>query len=168
GGNDPGAIAANGTREANLTIQIGLKLADLLRAAGADVMLTRTTAEENPDKYARPRLANDAGADALVSIHLNANYRSTICGSECYYYHAQSRPLAEAILSRLLDELGRPDGGVRWADLVVTREARMPACLVEALYMSNPTELALIMTPGTLDRIARAAFEGLEDYFAAH
>ncbi|RJQ10776.1 MAG: AMIN domain-containing protein [Bacillota bacterium] len=168
GGNDPGAIAANGTREANLTLQIGLKLADLLRAAGADVRLTRTTAAENPDKYARPQMANDAGADALVSIHLNANYRSTICGSECYYYQAQSRPLAETILSHLLDELGRPDGGVRWADFVVTREARMPACLVEALYMSNPTDLAVITAPGTPDRIAGAVFEGLEDYFASH
>ncbi len=166
GGTDPGAIAPNGVREASLTPKIAAKLAELLRAAGAEVILTRTTDAENPDKYARPELANSVGADVLVGVHLNANNRAAICGSETYYYHPESRPLAELVLSRLLDALGRPDGGVRWADFVLTREADMPSVLVEGLYMTNPTDLALIMQPETLDRIGLAIFEGLEDYFA--
>ncbi len=166
GGTDPGAIGANGVREADLTPLIAAKLAVLLRAAGAEVVLTRTGSDENPDKYARPELANSVGADAVVSVHLNANYRSVICGSETYYYRQDSRLLSELILSRLLEQLGRPDGGVRWADFVVTREAHMPACLVEGLYMTNAIDLALIMKPDTLDRIALAIFEGLEGFFA--
>jgi len=166
GGTDPGAIAPNGVYEKSLTPKIAAKLAELLRAAGAEVLLTRSTDAENPEKYARPELANSVGADVLVGVHLNANDRSAICGSETYYYHPESRPLAELVQSRLLDELGRPDGGVRWADFVLTREAHMPSVLVEGLYMTNPTDLALIMRPETLDRIALAIFEGLEDYFA--
>ncbi len=166
GGTDPGAIASNGIHEDSLTPKIANKLAQLLRAAGAEVYLTRTTEAENPDKYARPEFANSAGADVLVSIHLNANDRSAVSGSEVYYYHPESRPLAEMILSRLLEELLRPDGGVRWADFVVTREAHMPSCLVEGLYMTNPTDLALLMQQATLDQVALAIFEALEDYFA--
>lgn len=167
GGTDPGAIADNGLREADLTPIICGRLAELLRSAGAEVTLTRTTSAENPDKYARPELANSIGADVLVAVHLNANNKPAVCGSETYYYHQESRLLAELIQSRLLDELGRPDGGVRWADFVVTREAHMPSCLVEALYMTNPTDLALLMNQDTLYTIAKAIFEGLEDYFAA-
>ena len=166
GGSDPGAMVP-GLREADLTPLIASKLTELLRAAGAEVTLTRETAADNPGKYERPELANAVGADALVSIHLNANDRSAICGSEVYFYYAQSRPLAEFILSRLLDGLGRPDGGVRWADFVVTREAHMPSCLVESLYMTNAADLAVLQQAGTLDAIARAIFEGLEDFFAA-
>lgn len=167
GGTDPGAIAPNGVYEKNLTPKIAAKLAELLRAQGAEVTLTRTTDAENPDKYARPELANSAGADIVVGIHLNANNSSTICGTEVYYYHSESRPLADAVISSLLDALGRPDGGVRWADFVLTREAHMPAILVESLYLTNPTDLALLMRPDTLDRIAEAIFEGIQDYFAA-
>ena len=166
GGTDPGAIAPNGVREAVLTLKIGLKLAELLQGAGAEVVLTRSNEADNPDKYARPALANASGADALVGVHLNANDRPAVCGTETYYYHPESRPLAEAVQSRLLDVLGRPDGGVRWADFVLTREARMPAILVEGLYLTNPADLDLLMRPTTLDSIALAIFEGLEDYFA--
>jgi N-acetylmuramoyl-L-alanine amidase len=166
GGTDPGAIGPNGVREADLTPLMAAALAELLRAAGAEVILTRTTSDENPDKYARPELANSVGADAFVSLHLNANYRPAICGTETYFYHQGSRLLCELVLSRLLDQLGRPDGGVRWADFVVTREAHVPACLVEGLYMTNSIDFALIMKTDTLDRMAQAIFEGLEDFFA--
>jgi len=166
GGNDPGAIAPSGVREADLTLPIAEKLAALLRAAGAEVYLTRSTRSGNPDKYARPGLANNLGAEAMVSIHLNANVRSSVAGTETYYYHSSSRKLAELVQARLLDALGRPDGGVRWADFVVVREAKMPCCLVEALYLTNATDLGLVMQPGTLDAIAAAIFQGLEDFFA--
>ncbi len=168
GGNDPGAIAPNGVHEADLTPKIAATLAELLRQAGADVRLTRTPSE-NPDKYQRVEFANACAADVCVAIHLNANNRSAVCGSETYYYnnHPDSRRLAEAILSRILEHLKRPDGGVRYADFVATREPHMAACLVEGLYLTNPTDLALLMQPGTLDTIARAIFEGLEDFFTA-
>lgn len=168
GGNDPGAIASNGVRETTLTLTIGTKLAELLRSAGATVYLTRSTSTENPDKYARVGFANSVGADAMVALHLNANERPAVCGTETYYYdnHPASKRLAEAILARVVKALGRPSGGARWADFVATREPHMPAALVEGLYMTNADDLALLMNPATLEAISQAIFEGLLDFFA--
>jgi N-acetylmuramoyl-L-alanine amidase len=41
----------------------------------------------------------------------------------------------------------------------------MPSCLVEALYMTNPTDLALIMDPAVREKIALAVYEGLWEFF---
>ncbi|HCJ11463.1 MAG TPA: hypothetical protein DHW14_09935 [Clostridiales bacterium] len=167
GGSDPGVVGPDGVTEAELVFAITSRLAEMLRAAGATVHLTRS-ADENPDKYERPAFANSVGADACVSIHLNANYRSSVSGSETYYCdtHPESRRLAELVQARLVAHLGRPDGGVRYQpNFPAVREPLMPSCLVEALYMSNPTDLALIMDPAVREKIALAVYEGLWEFF---
>lgn len=168
GQGDPGAIARNGVYEATLTYEISTKLAELLRQAGAEVYLTRT-ATENPDRYERPAMANSLEADVCVAVHLNANNRSTVAGSETYYWrnHPDSRRLAETILSHLVAGLGRPNGGARYVEFVATRDPLMPACLVEGLYMTNPDDLALIMDPAVRAKIAQAIFEGLWEFFSS-
>jgi N-acetylmuramoyl-L-alanine amidase len=57
--------------EADLTLQIGRKLRDLLRQSGIDVVMTRSkdTLIALAD---RGRLANDRKADLFVSLHVNA------------------------------------------------------------------------------------------------
>jgi len=70
GGRDPGAVA-NGIRESDLNLAIGLKLERVLRDRGYDVRMTRRT-----DVFLRLRertdIANNANADLFVSIHANA------------------------------------------------------------------------------------------------
>lgn len=167
GQGDPGAIAPNGAYEATFTYEISTRLAELLREAGAVVYLTRT-ATENPDRYERPAMANSLGADICVAVHLNANNRSTVAGSETYYWrnHPESRRLAETILAHLVEALGRPNGGARYVEFVATRDPLMPATLVESLYMTNPDDLALIMDPAVRARIAQAIFEGIWEFFS--
>lgn len=169
GGNDPGAIVNNGVREATLTHEISAVLVGKLRAAGATVYVT-CAPNENPDKYERAAMANSMKAEAFVSVHLNANNRSAVCGSEVYYSdtHPDSRRLSQLILTRLVNHLGRPNGGVRFMPaFAVIREPVMPSCLVEGLYMTNPDDLALLMNPATREKIAQAIYEGLWDFFAS-
>jgi len=167
GPGDPGAIGPNGVYEEGLAYDISVRLASLLREAGAEVHLTRT-ATQNPGKYERPALANALGADACVSVHLNANTRSSICGTETYYWktHPASRRLAEVVLARLVDRLGRPNRGARYHEFVATRDPLMPSCLVECLYMSNPEDLELIMDPQVRQAMAEAIFDGLWEFFS--
>jgi N-acetylmuramoyl-L-alanine amidase len=169
GGNDPGAIAPNGLREATLTHSIADILIEKLRAAGASVYRT-CLANENPDKYDRAAVGNAVGADVFVSIHFNANNRAGVCGTEVYYSdtHPDSQRLSEIILRHLVGRLGRPNGGTRYMPAFpVVREPRMPSCLIETLYMTNPDDLALIMDPGTKEKIAQAVFDGLREFFSS-
>lgn len=84
GGFDPGAIGRSGLREKDVNLDIAKRLAILLRQAGIEVEMTRTT-----DKFIplpkRVSIANSSGADLFVSIHSNAARVRSLNGFEVYY-----------------------------------------------------------------------------------
>lgn len=82
GGKDAGCVSKDQkTYEKNLTLDIATSLADRIREAYPDVkvVLTRST-----DKYVtlddRAKIANDAQADLFISLHINANDRTSPSG----------------------------------------------------------------------------------------
>ncbi len=72
GGNDPGAVG-NGLREKDLTLEIGLKVRDILlrNYENVEVRMSRT-ADTTLSLDQRTNDANTWGADFLISIHINA------------------------------------------------------------------------------------------------
>ena len=83
GGKDPGATA-NGVREKDINLGIGLALEEVLRSRGFEVQMTRRT-----DVYLklqeRTDIANQANADVFVSVHANAlPSLKTTAGFEIY------------------------------------------------------------------------------------
>jgi len=85
GGHDPGAIGAGGTREKDIVLQLGLKLARKLKEElGIDVVLTRST-DVFVELQERTAIANKVGADLFVSIHANASLNRNANGFETYY-----------------------------------------------------------------------------------
>ena len=83
GGKDPGA-AANGVREKDINLGIGLALEAVLKSRGFEVRMTRRT-----DVYLklqeRTDIANRADADVFVSIHANAlPAKKSTAGFEIY------------------------------------------------------------------------------------
>jgi N-acetylmuramoyl-L-alanine amidase len=98
GGHDPGA-RANGITEAELALDIALRLEKLLQAQRIDVVMTRRTStfvslEE------RTAIANRAGADLFLSIHANASENEQARGIETYYLDFAPDAAAEAIAAR--------------------------------------------------------------------
>ncbi|MDI7276082.1 MAG: N-acetylmuramoyl-L-alanine amidase, partial [Anaerolineae bacterium] len=96
GGSDPGAVhKADGGQvdvaEEDANLAISLKLADMLRADGYDVQLTRTSDSEvvpgskAADLQKRVDMANEAGADLLISVHHNAAGNESARGTEVWY-----------------------------------------------------------------------------------
>jgi N-acetylmuramoyl-L-alanine amidase len=85
GGHDPGAIGAGGTKEKDVVLQIGLKLARKLKEElGLDVVMTRST-DVFIELQERTAIANKVGADLFVSIHANASLNRNATGIETYY-----------------------------------------------------------------------------------
>ena len=85
GGHDPGAVGAEGTREKDVVLSIGLKLAKKLREElGLDVVMTRST-DVFLELQERTAIANQVGADLFLSIHANASPNRTAAGIETYY-----------------------------------------------------------------------------------
>lgn len=85
GGHDPGAVGSDGTREKDVVLAIGLKLAKKLREElGLDVIMTRST-DVFLELQERTAIANQVGADLFLSIHANAAPNRGAAGIETYY-----------------------------------------------------------------------------------
>jgi N-acetylmuramoyl-L-alanine amidase len=99
GGRDPGAQIRD-LNEAEVVLDIALELERLLtRDPNVEVVLTRRN-----DTYValeeRTAIANRAGADLFLSIHLNASANQTARGFETYFLNFASNPEAEAVAAR--------------------------------------------------------------------
>ena len=164
GGEDPGGTGAHGTEEKDVTLSLALKLQKLMRDSGMEVQMTRT---DDMQIQLRPRVAmgDDFESDVFISIHTNAIANPKINGIETYYFTPQSLPLARAVHRQLVSKLGRPDRGVRRNNFVVVKYNKMPACLVEIGYLTNPTEEKLLKSPAYQQKAAEAILAGVQDYF---
>jgi N-acetylmuramoyl-L-alanine amidase len=70
GGEDPGAVAANGLTEKVIALDIGQRLRMLLQDASFQVHMTREK-DDTISLWRRVAFANAAGGDLFVSIHVN-------------------------------------------------------------------------------------------------
>ena len=98
GGHDPGAIA-NRAREADVVLDIALRLEKLLKAKNIDVVLTRRTDVFIPLEE-RTAIANREDADLFLSIHANVGRNATANGVETYFLNFATNPEAEAVAAR--------------------------------------------------------------------
>ena len=168
GGPDPGAIG-NGVTEEFVNLNVSLELARLLRDAGYQVRLYRTTSDENvlenknEDLRNRARTANDWNADYFISIHTNSSVRPEAQGVEAYVYRlgGTSERLAQSIVNSVSDELGSRNRGVMQANFAVLRRSQMPAVLVELGYLTNATEALNLNSPAWQKAVAAAIFDGI-------
>lgn len=85
GGEDSGAIGPRGLMEKDVTLNVALKLAELLREkAGVEVLLTRTDDTFIPLED-RTAFANSSHADIFISIHANATVSRDVKGVETFF-----------------------------------------------------------------------------------
>ncbi|MHB1006447.1 MAG: N-acetylmuramoyl-L-alanine amidase family protein [Chloroflexota bacterium] len=123
GGPEVGA-AAYGLAESEVDLAIALKLADLLRAEGYAVVLTRDTDRAVDPRYtgggyggglsfdvqARVDIANAAGADLFLSLHNNGSGDADQSGTEVWYntgrtFSDRNLALARLVQANLLKRL---------------------------------------------------------------
>ena len=111
GGHDPGA-QSNGLREADLVLDVALRVEKLLKdVPGVDVVLTRRT-DEFIALEERTAIANREGADLFLSIHANASRQTSAHGLETYFLNFATNPAAEAVAARENATSGRTMGNL--------------------------------------------------------
>jgi N-acetylmuramoyl-L-alanine amidase len=99
GGHDPGA-KGGGTTEAELVLDVSLRLAQLLgKIPGLEVVLTRKT-DDYVALQERTAIANREGADLFLSIHANANSSALAQGVETYFLNFATTLGAAAVAAR--------------------------------------------------------------------
>ncbi len=160
GGYDSGA-SYQGRREKDDNLNIALAVGDILRDNGVDVSYTRTE-----DVYQSPvrkaQIANEDGADLLVSIHRNSSI------SPDQYSGVQTLVYADTGPRRLLARnVGEALGRVGFTDLgtsvrrnlPILRESDMPAGLIEVGFLNTERDNQLL--DARFPEVAQAIADGI-------
>lgn len=120
--------------------------------------------------------ANDAKADAYISIHYNAstgtwNSANGIETIVSQFASAKSRELANIVQQKLVESLGRRNRGVKTdieqckKNLAVLRHTSMPAILTESGFMDNLEEAKTMLDPVFQKEAAEAICKGICRFF---
>ena len=170
GGSDLGCVSPQGLAEKDVDLALALRLAELLRAEGCRVRLTRETDERVP-LYARSDVAGGETHDFFLSLHCNTDVSPAARGAAAYYfqrshyYSEHGRRLAGYVGARL-EAAGVPWLGRFGRNYGILRETRGIALLVEPLFLTSPEDEALARRPEHVEKLARALAGGLADYLA--
>jgi len=169
GGEELGAVGITGIPEKEINLKISKYLKKYLQKSGAKVIMTRDK-DTYVGLYERVEFAVANNADVLLSIHNNAlpdgHNPCKEHGTSTYFYHLQSRPLAEVIRKNLVNSLQFNDLGTNPASFVLTRPADFPAALAEVGFMISPDEYNLLITKKYQKKSAKALNKALIEVFA--
>jgi len=176
GGEEPGAVGPSGLREADLNLDIALRVRDLLQAEGATVALTRER-DIRMTLATRTAIARSLDPVAFVSIHHNAAPIGTSPTPGSELYHQLDAPGSRRLAGLLWEELQAHFApfGTDWAvgdqpGARARRSARTgddyygilrgagetTAVLTEAGFLTHPPEEARYLTEEFRQAEARA------------
>ncbi|MBZ4410704.1 N-acetylmuramoyl-L-alanine amidase [Myxococcus faecalis] len=143
GGHDTGAIGKEGTREKEVALSISLKLADLLREKGLEVVLTR-----EDDRFIRledrAKFANTERGDLFISVHCNAATSRKLRGIETYTLNTSADRYSIRLAARenASSEKGISDLQFILADLATKANTEESSRLANQVQRSLVTELS--------------------------
>jgi N-acetylmuramoyl-L-alanine amidase len=178
--NTVGSETRSGYLEATFNWDVARRLATLLRARGARVILTRTGNDGwGPCVNARGRLAARNHADLLVSIHADGAAASdqgfhVISPARLEGYTDKTRARSARLARQLRDAMvaagftrstyaGHRGLAVR-RDLGTLNLAHSPAAMIECGNMRNVHDASVIESPTGRARIALALADGIGNY----
>ena len=181
GGEDGGAVGVNGVLEKDINLTMANELAALLRAAGVEVILTRTEdkllygeGEDIPGERKKNDLKNrlavaEENPNAIfVSIHMNTFSVAKYSGLQVYYADTEgSRELAGAIQNAVRGDVQPENHRVPHAassSIYLLYHAVGTSVLVECGFLSNPAECALLSQKDYQSRLCFSIFCGMMEY----
>ncbi|MEC2073909.1 N-acetylmuramoyl-L-alanine amidase CwlD [Alkalihalophilus marmarensis] len=181
GGIDGGAVSKQGLLEKEVTLAISEHLRDYLQEAGALVLMTR---EEDRDlagegtKKIRHRkiedlkrrveIVNESDADLFVTIHLNAIPSPKWSGAQTFYHRAipENEGLAKFVQDQIRTNLENTERIAKPIDnIFLLKKAEIPGVLVEAGFLSHPTEASMLQTEAYQDKVAASIYQGIMRYY---
>jgi N-acetylmuramoyl-L-alanine amidase len=195
GAHDTGACC-NGLVEKDLTLQIGLTLANMLHERGVTTIMTRSE-DRAVALHERTTYMNQQDVDLLVSIHANSAPSASVYGIETYcahprLLHAQTVSVHEERLRTCLaqrfkcaEDLAHTvhkqvlsvakqgayvpvDRKVRHASSQLLLGCNMPAILIEVGFITNETEAQQLSSVVYQRQLAHGICQGILDFIATH
>ena len=163
-----------GVREYEVTLQVGLKLKDMLEDLGANVVMTRTKNDVDLSNIDRAKIFNKAKVDLGVRLHCNGSDDPSVHGafmlvpkSKEYPYYDECVRAAKKILAAYGEETGisvkkgityRDDQtGFNWCE--------RPTVNIEMGHMTNKEEDYKLTDKAFQKKMAEGIQNGILAYF---
>jgi N-acetylmuramoyl-L-alanine amidase len=165
GGTDPGAVYKE-YREKNFTLSIALKVREYIENHfEATIIMTRET-DKTVSLDERTDFANQKKADYFCSIHINAGGGA---GFESYIYNGTvpefTKQAQTIIHQQIIEAIEGPfhvkNRGQKRANFHVLRESKMPASLLEILFIDTDQDLKLLLNPSFIQTVSNSIGEGI-------
>lgn len=160
GGYDRGGIPGQRVPESMMTLDVSLRLKQILQKAGYNVVMTRDSDVFVP-LGTRVAIANSQPNAIFVCVHFNSATRSGASGIETYFYSTESAPLAASINASVVGNAVSGNRGVRRRGYFVLRRTSIPAVLVECGFLTNPTEAQYAQSVAYRQQIAQSIARGI-------
>ena len=167
GGRDRGATG-HGLEEATLVEDLAARLEGRLTALGVRTLLTRGT-DSCPTDAERAAFANDAGADLVLSLHIDRADSPRCHGVAAYHFGAGrgttstvGEQLASLVQREVVARTDLLDCRVHEKTWELLRLTRMPAVRLELGHLTHPGDAARLADPAFRDTVAEAVLVGVQ------
>ena len=183
GGFDGGAVAADGTVEKDINLNIALFLQEYLSFFGFKTVMVRdcdcsvesdpnatTRARKTSDLHNRMKLMQSTENAVFVSIHQNKFSQAQYSGTQVFYSPQtkdESSQLAQCIQEAVVNTLQASNTRQIkecGSSVYLMYNAAKPAVLVECGFLSNVSEASLLKTEKYQKQIAFCIAIGIQNY----
>lgn len=175
GGDDPGKIGVDGSREKEINLSIVRKVKYYLEANNIKVVLTREGDEglydanaENKkvqDMKRRIEIMEEARPLAVVSIHQNSYPQEYVKGAQVFYHKdsKEGEKLASLLQENLREKLNPENHRQIKANdsYYLLKKTQIPTVIVECGFLSNYEEAALLSSEEYQDKVAWSIHMGI-------
>lgn len=162
--------------EGDVATDIARRVEGRLAALGTTVLVTgpARSGHTSFDETARAAIANEVGADVVVSLHCDWHSSPLAHGIAAFYFGVLSgqgnsvggRHLAELLLDEISIRNSARNCGAHPKTWEMLRLTRMPAVHLDLGYLSNPEDAQRLADPESRDQIARGITAALVRFFA--
>lgn len=186
GGEDGGAVGVCGAIEKDLNLEISKLLADMLRANGINVVMTRTEDillydpdsdykghKKMLDLAARLKIARETENSIFVSIHMNSFTQPQYSGLQVYY--SKNDPLSKSIadiiqsnVKKYVQSFNSRKSKPATSAIFLLDRLDTPAVLIECGFLSNYDECLLLSSAEYRERLSFVIFCSLMDHISAN
>lgn len=188
GGQDKGVRLSEKVSEKDVTLTIARLLKkNLDKSKNIKVLLTRTN-DKDVSISDRVKIAQKAGTDLFVSLHVNAGFGRQSSGFEVYFpgfnspavknssneilkdmvttqYLNESVKIAQIIQKNMGKIFPRKDRGLRSAPVLVLEDLAVPAIVLEIGFATNTKDKKKLLDDTTQKSIATALAKSIREFF---
>jgi N-acetylmuramoyl-L-alanine amidase len=165
---DPGAVhVENGVQyqEADIALEYGRTLRDIFNKKGHQVFMTRDDKQDHAPLGQRVANARNAGAQVLLSLHLNSVEDDDANGLEVLYREPKHKDLAQDLQTSLLKITGFSDRKVKKRTDLAILKFNGAAAMIELGFIANDANRAIVINPQKRQEICEGIANVIEKRF---